>query len=123
MDKLDKYIDEAKEIVQGVIKDTRAGKEIREGITRLEELPEIEGSILYKMELEAVISYLSSLYLIINDNRLDNASVEEELRKVMDKIQPAADPQETEELQAIENAKAIAYDACTKAMEIIERRI
>ena len=123
MDKLDKYIDEAKEIVQGVIKDTRAGKEIREGITRLEELPEIEGSILYKMELEAVISYLSSLYLIINDNRLDNASVEEELRKVMDKIQPAADPQETEELQAIESAKTIAYDACTKAMEIIEGRV
>lgn len=113
----------AKEKVQGVLKDAKAAKELKQGIAELEALPEIEGSIIYKMELEALINDLSSLLLIISDDRLDDASVAEEVRKVMDKVQPAADSQTeevmleiTDEQQAIEKAKAISFDACTRAM-------
>lgn len=122
MKKFDKYIDGAKDIVQGVLKDTKTGNDIRQGITLLEAMPEIEGSILYKMELEATVSYLNKLLLIINDERLDKASMIEEVRKVMDKVQPDTEPQtdETEEQKAIRNVKTIAYRACSGALEELE---
>lgn len=113
----------AREKVQGVIQDVKAGKDLRQGISELEAMPEIEGSIIYRMELETMINSLNSLLLIIDDGRLDDASVVEEIRKVMDKVQPAADPQAedaaqqmTDEQKAIEEAKSIAYNACVNAL-------
>lgn len=133
MGTLDKYLnsarnlaedtgDKAKNKFQGVLQDARAGKEIRQGIDQLENLPEFDGSIVYKMELEAAVNSLSSLLLIINDSRLDNESVAEEIRKVMNKVQPSADSQEeaTEEQQAIEGVKAIAYRSCKGALEALK---
>ena len=133
MGNLDKYLnsarnlaedtgDKAKNKFQGVLQDARAGKEIRQGIDQLENLPEFDGSIVYKMELEAAVNSLSSLLLIINDSRLDNESVAEEIRKVMNKVQPSADSQEeaTEEQQAIEGVKAIAYRSCKGALEALK---
>lgn len=133
MGTLDKYLnsarnlaedtgDKAKNKFQGVLQDARAGKEIRQGIDQLENLPEFDGSIVYKMELEAAVNSLSSLLLIINDSRLDNESVAEEIRKVMNKVQPSADSQEeaTEEQQAIEGVKAIAYRSCKGALEVLK---
>ena len=119
MESLDKYIDKVKDLAEGVSKDSKAGKEIRQGIGQLEALPEFEGSIVYKMELEAAFSYLRSLTLIIDDGRLDKDSVVEEIMKVIDKVQPAEAPLDevTEEQQAIENVKAVVSDACTKALE------
>lgn len=113
----------AKEKFQGALKDARAGREIRQGIEQLESFPEFDGSIIFKMELETTINSLSSLLLIINDDRLDNDSIEEEIGKVMNKVQPA-DPkaEETEEQQAIENVKAIAYRACARALEAVRDR-
>ena len=111
----------AKEKVQGAIQDVMAGKEIRQGISELENLPEFEGSILYKMELESMINDLSALNLFINDKRLDDASVIEEVRKVLDKVQPAGELGEdaTEEQLAIEKAKNIAYSACMRTLEAL----
>ena len=133
----------AKEKVEGFLQDTRAGKEIRQGINALGELPEFEGSILYTMELQSMTNDLRSLFLIINDNRLDAQSVAEEITKVMNKVKPAAAepaapqadadqapaPTEqastdqaapmTDEEKAIEAAKAIAYDACVKALSVL----
>lgn len=133
MGTLDKYLnsarnlaedtgDKAKNKFQGVLQDARAGKEIRQGVDQLENLPEFDGSIVYKMELEAAVNSLSSLLLIINDSRLDNESVAEEIRKVMNKVQPSADSQEeaTEEQQAIEGVKAIAYRSCKGALEALK---
>ena len=142
MDKLDKYIDGAKEKVQGFMQGNVAAKEIREGITQLEALPEIEGSILYKMDLEDAIRSLSSLYLIITDNRLDNDSVVEEVRKAAEKFQPSAEtqaeaaepsdaqpeadeepadaqPVKSDEELASENVRAIAFSACLKALDAL----
>ena len=111
----------AREKIQGILQDNRAGREIRQGLSRLEALPEVEGSILYKMEFEAANSYLRSLLYIINDHRLDSPSVAEELKRVMDKLQPSGDPQteETDEQKAIENVRNIAYSACAKALEVL----
>lgn len=112
---------EVKEKVQGVLSDGKAVKEIAQGIAQLEALPEIEGSILYTMELETAINYLKSLQLVISDNRMDSKTAAEEIRKVMDKVQPSSDPQEirSEENQAIENVQAIAYNACIKTLEAL----
>lgn len=115
----------AKEKVQGVLQDAKAGKEIRLGITELENLPEFEGSIIYKMELEAAINGLKSLLAFIDDGRLDDASVVEEVRKVMGKVEPAApaaddsEQQLSAEDQAIENVKTIAYSACARALGVL----
>ena len=111
-----------KEKAEGLFQDARAAKEIRHGISELAALPEFEGSILYSMELEAMTNDLNALVLIINDGRLDDASVVEEIKKVMGKVQPSTDPQaeETEEMRAIEKAKVIAYRACTGALGIWE---
>ena len=116
----------AKKKVEGMIQDARAIKEIKQGIIELEGLPEFEGSIIYSMELEAMKNDLNALMLFIGDGRLDDASVVEEIKKVMGKVKPApfvqaeADgqqtPQPTEEEQAIEKVKAIAYDACVRAL-------
>ena len=115
----------AREKVNGLLQDARAVKEIRQGISELEALPEFEGSILYNMELETMIRDLNGLLLIINDNRLDAASVTEEIMKVMDKVQPAADqqaedaPEKTAEQQATENAKAVTYSSCERALKAL----
>lgn len=111
----------AKEKVQGIIKDAKAGTEIKLGIDELETMKEEDGSIIYKMELETIINSLNKVYLIIKDNRLDDESVREEIRKVMEKVQPAGESQEdaADEQQAIEKAKAIAYNACSRALESI----
>ena len=121
----------AREKVQGIVSDAKAVKEISIGIEELQAMPEVEGSILYTMEHEAMINYLKSLMLFINDRRLDNASVEEEIRRVMEKVKPAempaADavqaeaptPELSEEEMAIENAKTLAYSACTRAIEAL----
>lgn len=140
----------AKEKVQGLMQDARAGKEIKQGITELENLPELEGSILYTMELESMKNDLNSLLLIINDSRLDDASVVEEVKKVMAKAQPAAsvaanaapaadpaqtmqasqerpvvttvqsDVSQTDEDLAINKVKVIAFSACTRALEALQ---
>ena len=114
----------AREKVNGLLQDARAVKEIRQGISELEALPEFEGSILYNMELETMIRDLNGLLLIINDNRLDDASVTEEIRKVMSKVQPDADQKAEESSQegsaektATEKAKAATYSACERALE------
>ena len=109
------------EKVQGILQDNRAGRELRQGMAELEALPEVEGSIIYTMELETAVNYLRSLQLIIDDKRMDADSAAEEIRKVMDKVQPAEDTDtpETDEQQAIENVKAIVYSACARALEAL----
>ena len=119
----------AKEKVQGIVSDAKAVKEISIGIEELKAMPEVEGSILYTMEHESMINNLKSLMLFINDRRLDDASVEEEIRRVMEKVKPAEMPAQdaeqaeapavSEEEQAIENARVIAYSACTRAIEAL----
>ncbi len=133
----------AKEKVQGIVSDAKAIKEISIGIEELKAMPEVEGSILYTMEHESMVNNLKSLMLFINDRRLDDASVEEEIRRVMEKVKPAdipaqdaeqavalvADaemeaapaPELSEEEQAIENARIIAYSACTRAIEALRK--
>ena len=113
------YSMNAKEKVQGLIQDAKAGKEIQQGISELEALEEVEGSILYTMELQTITNYLKSTYLIIRDKRLDDESVADEIKKVAEKVQPAGGSVEemTEEQQAIEKAKAIAFDACIRALD------
>lgn len=132
----------AREKVQGVLQDAKAVKEIKQGIIELESLPEFEGSILYTMELESMKNNLNSLLLIISDNRLDDASVVEEIKKAMGKVQPAGsavpEAPETAGLQgegeasvldgpvtyepvldeqhAIDKAKVVAYSACVRAL-------
>ena len=116
------YSMNAKEKVQGLIQDAKAGKEIQQGITELEALQEVEGSILYTMELQTITNYLKSTYLIIRDKRLDDESVADEIRKVAEKVQPAGESAEelTEEQQAIEKVKAIAFDACIRALDSLK---
>ena len=110
----------AKEKLQGLFQDAGAGREIKQGIEELEDLPEFEGSILYSMELQALVSDLKRLDLIIDDDRMDATSVVEEIQRVMDKVQPSdPDPEATEEQQAIDRAKAIAYEACERTKELI----
>ena len=141
----------AREKVQGIVSDAKAVKELSIGIEELKAMPEVEGSILYTMEHESMINNLRSLMLFINDRRLDDASVEEEIRRVMEKVKPAempaadavqaeaeaqtqaadqavglvadagheAAPEMSAEEQAIENAKIIAYSACTRAIEAL----
>ena len=112
----------AKEAVNEAFKDVKAAKELKQGITELEALPPLEGSLLYNMEFEATRNYLNGLALIIEDGRLDAASIEEEIRKVIVKVQPDAEDQAgepTEESQAIGKAKAIAFDACLRALDAL----
>ena len=121
----------AREKVQGIVSDAKAVKEISIGIEELKAMPEVEGSILYTMEHESMINNLKSLMLFINDRRLDDASVEEEIRRVMEKVKPAEMPAQdaeqteapalSEEDQAIENARIIAYSACTRAIEALRK--
>ena len=107
--------------MQGAIKDSLAGKELQAGLDALEALPPFEGSILYTMEFEAIASYLRTLKLVVGDGRMDVDSAKEEIRKVLEKVQPAsAVPEEDAEQQAIEKAKAVAFDACLKAMDALE---
>ena len=118
-----------KELTQSIVSDAKAVKEISIGIEELKAIPEVEGSILYTMEHESMINNLKSLMLFINDRRLDDASVEEEIRRVMEKVKPAEIPAQdaeqieahalSEEDQAIENARIIAYSACTRAIEAL----
>ena len=107
----------AKEKVQGLMQDARAVKDIGLGIAELEALAEVEGSILYTMELETVINSLKSLQLTIGDNRLDDRSVAEEIKKTMEKVRPDETQQASEEELAINNVKTIAYNACARALE------
>ena len=109
----------AKEKVQGLMQDVRAVKDIGLGIAELEALPEVEGSILYTMELETVTNSLKSLQLTIGDNRLDDRSVAEEIKKTMEKVRPDETQQASEEELAINNVKTIAYNACERALESI----
>ena len=121
MDIFEKHIDKAKEMVQGAIKDSKAGKEIQAGLDALEALPAFEGSMLYTMEFETIATYLRTLMLVINDGRMDDDSVKEEVKKVIGKVQPASEVSpEDEEQQAIEKAKAVAFDACLRAMDALE---
>ena len=117
----------AKEKVQGIIQDARAIKEIKQGIAELEALPEIDGSIIYTMEIQTLVNNLRALYLLIDDERLDNDTVADEIRKVMVKVVPDAEKQaedvvqqKTEEELAIANAKNIAYSACVRALETLK---
>lgn len=121
MDLFEKHIDKAKEMVQGAIKDSRAGKELQAGIDALEALPAVEGSILYTMEFETIASYLRTLMLVVSDGRMDDESVREEIKKVIEKVQPAAAvPEDDADQQAIEKAKAVAFDACLRALDALE---
>lgn len=110
----------AKEKLQGFFQDAGACKEIKQGISELEALPEFEGSILYSMEIQALISDLKKLELIVSDDRLDKDSVTEEIKRVIEKVQPSAEVQADDaEQQAIERAKAIAFDACIRALDAL----
>ena len=117
----------AKEKVQGMLQDVKAVKEISLGISELEAMRDSDDSILFKMELETMLNYLKNLVLVIQDGRMDDESVAEEIREVMDKVRPADDAQadtqtelqtdpQTDEDPAIERAKEIAYDACARAL-------
>ncbi len=121
MDLFEKHIDKAKEMMQGAINDSKAGKELQAGIAALEALPTFEGSMLYTMEFETIVTYLRTLGLVVEDGRMDNASVKEEDRKVIEKVQPAsAVPEDDAEQQAIEKAKAVAFDTCLKVLDALE---
>lgn len=121
MDLFEKHIDKAKEMMQGAINDSKAGKELQAGIAALEALPAFEGSMLYTMEFETIMTYLRTLGLVVEDGRMDNASVKEEVRKVIEKVQPAsAVPEDDAEQQAIEKAKAVAFDTCLRVLDALE---
>lgn len=109
-----------KEKIQDVFQDSRVGKELSLGIAELEALPEVEGSILYTMEVESMIRYLKSLSLVIEDKRMDKASAEEEIKEVITKVQPATEVKEDDaEQQAIEKAKDITLNACLRALDAL----
>ncbi|MBQ3428409.1 MAG: hypothetical protein IJH28_01385 [Mogibacterium sp.] len=109
-----------KEKVQGFFQDAGAAGEIKKGIAELEALPEFEGSILYSMEIQALISDLKRLELIINDGRMDKDSVIEEIKRVVEKVQPAAEIEAGNlEQLSIEQAKAISFNACLRALDAI----
>ena len=118
----------AREKVGGIIQDAKAVKEVKLALAELEALPE-DGSILYKMDLEAIINDMNKLALYITDNRLDDASVAEEIRKVMAKVKPDdltealqgenAEEQLSDENLLIQKAKTVAYGACVKALEAV----
>ena len=113
----------AKEKVQGMIQDAKAIKEIKQGIAELEALPEIDGSIIYTMEIQTLVNNLRALHLLIDDERLDEETVAGEIKKTMAKIQPSGEPQaeqKTEEELAIENAKNIAFNACIRALDSLK---
>ena len=120
MDLFEKHFDKAKEKVQGAINDNKAGKELRAGLDALEALPAFEGSMLYTMEFETIATQLRTLMLVVEDGRMDNDSAKEEIRKVLEKVQPAAAAEDDAEQQAIEKAKAVAFDACLKALDALE---
>ena len=108
----------AKEKLQGLFQDAGACKEIKQGISELEALPEFEGSILYAMEVQALVSDLRRLDLIINDDRMDKDSVVEEIKRVIEKVQPSDEPQTDDlEQQWIARAKDIAFNACLRALD------
>ena len=118
----------AKEKVQGMLQDARAVKDIKQGIAELEALPEVEGSIIYSMEIQTLVNNLRALYLLINDERLDNETVAGEIKKTMVKLEtgdgslsPDGGQQKSEEDLAIENAKSIAYNACIRALDSLSK--
>ena len=117
----------AKEKVQGMIQDAKAIKEIKQGISELEALPEIDGSIIYTMEIQTLVNNLRALYLLVDDKRLDDETVASEIKKTMVKVVPDAEqtgdaaPQKTEEEKAIDSAKVIAYNACVRALESLKQ--
>ena len=116
----------AKEKVQGMIQDARAIKEIKQGIAELEALPEIDGSIIYTMEIQTLVNNLRALYLLIDDERLDDETVAGEIKKTMVKLEAGdgssdAEQQKTPEEQAIDNARAIAYNACIRALDSLKK--
>ena len=95
--------------------------ELQAGIAALEALPAFEGSMLYTMEFETIMTYLRTLGLVVEDGRMDNASVKEEVRKVIEKVQPASAVAEDDaEQQAIEKAKAVAFDTCLRVLDALE---
>ena len=109
----------AKEKVQGIIQDAKAIKEIKQGIAELEALPEIDGSIIFTMEIQTLVNNLRALYLLIDDKRLDDETVAGEIRKTMVKVVPDAETANVK-YRAIENAKVIAYSACIRALESLK---
>ena len=115
----------AKEKVQGMIQDAKAIKEIKQGIAELEALPEIEGSIIYTMEIQTLVNNLRALYLLIDDERLDDETVAGEIKKTMVKLEAGdertGDGSLSPEEQAIENARAIAYNACIRALDSLKK--
>ena len=111
----------AKEKLQGFFAGAGAGREIKQGISELEALPEFEGSILYSMEIQALESDLKRLDLTISDDRMDKESVVEEIKKVIEKVQPSDEAQADDaEQQAIERAKEIAFNACLRALDALD---
>ena len=56
----------AKEKVQGMIQDAKAIKEIKQGIAELEALPEVDGAIVYTMEIQTLVKNLRALYLQVS---------------------------------------------------------
>ena len=69
----------AKDAVNEAFKGKKASKELRQGITELEALPPLEGSLLYNMEIEAIGNYLNALALIIEDGRITESGTHSEL--------------------------------------------
>ena len=109
-----------KEKLQGIFREGGAGGELKQGISELEALPEFDGSILYAMEVQALISDLKRLDLIINDDRMDKDSIVQEIKGVIEKVQPSSDVQPGDaEQQAIARAKDIAFTACLRALDAL----
>ena len=125
-DRSGSVFDGAKEMVFGKVQDARAGKEIRQGLAELQALPELEGAILYSMELGSMVNYLNSLLLVIDDNRLDEESVLLKIREVMAKVEPAAMPeaaggQSTVPQAGVQTEEAAPFGADIPAEEAVSQ--
>lgn len=107
--------------VQGAMRDAGAGREIKLGISELELLPGFEGSIVYSMEVEALVNDLKRLDAIVTDDRMDKDSKAEEIKKVIEKVLPSSEQTDDAEQLAIARAKDIALNACLRALDALDK--
>ena len=99
------------------------GTNLQKWLSRNLDATEAVWSNLYHVLSYVVVVILAycALMLIVNDSRLDDSSVLEEVRKVAGKVQPSSDIREDDaEQQAIEKAKAISFSACIRVLDAFE---
>ena len=127
-DVADEVVSKAKELTEEGSKARELAKSAKDQASasafgvkeKLQALPEVEGSIVYTMEVESMIRYLKSLSLVVEDQRVDKASAEEEIKEVIAKVEPAAEVnEENAEQLAIEKAKDITLNACLRALDAL----